>query len=95
MSVSGESAKLHAPILTLIYDVNSKLAAEGFEPLLVMGLTKSGIAVEHFAGLNWPAPGDDGAKALSDFAFPATYGYRYKYITPRPRTTNRPFASET
>jgi hypothetical protein len=95
LSVSGESAKLHAPILALIHDVNAKLAAEGFEPLLVMGLTKTGIAVEHFAGLNWPAPGNDGAETLSDFAFAITDEYRYKYITPRPRTTNRPFGSET
>ena len=96
LSVSGESAKLHAPILALIRDVNAKLVAEGFEPLLIMGLTKTGIAVEHFAALNWPTPGDDGADTLSDFAFAITDEYRYKYNTPRPRTTtNRPFGSET
>jgi hypothetical protein len=95
LAVAGESAKLHAPIMMLIHDVNAKLLSGGFEPLLVMGLTKSGVAVDHFASLNWPAPGDDGADDLCDFAFPITDEYRYKYINPRPRTTDRPFGSET
>ena len=95
LAIAGESAKLHAPMMLLIHEVNGKLTSGGFDPLLVMGLTKSGAAVDHFASLNWPAPGDEGADELCDVAFPVTDEYRYKYINPRPRTTERPFGSET
>ena len=95
LSVSGESAKLHAPMLMLIHDANAALAAEGMDSLLVMGLTKSGMTVEHFTNLNWPPAAEHGSASLRNFAFAVTDEYRYKYITPRPRTTNRPFGSET
>ena len=95
LSVSGESAKIHKAMLMLINDTNERLAANGDGPLLVMGLTKTGIAVDHFANLNWPMPGETGDDELRDLAFAITDDYRYTYITPKPRTNGKPFGSET
>lgn len=95
LSISGESAKLHTPMLMLIHDANRDLAREGMDAVLVMGLTKTGMTVDHFANLHWPLPEQDKAEELRDFAFAITDEYRYKYITPRPRATNRAFGSET
>jgi hypothetical protein len=95
LSISGESARLHAAMLLLIHEANAELAKHGMSPLMVMGLTKTGMTVEHFANLNWPMPGEPGASDMRDFAFAITDDYRYQFITPRPRTTGKPFGSET
>jgi hypothetical protein len=93
LSISGESAKLHRAMMQLLFDINADLAKNSMEPVLIMGLTKSGIAVDHFANLNWPPPEEKESKLL-DFAFAITDEYHYKYITPRPRV-DRAFGSET
>jgi hypothetical protein len=95
LAISGQAARLHGAILALIYDANAELLKQQMEPLLVMGLTKTGIAIEHFATLNWPPLDEPGAADLRDFAFAVTDEYRYRYITPRPRTTDKPFGHET
>jgi hypothetical protein len=97
LSIAGESAKLYRAMMAMLADVNSDLRKHGRVPVFLMGLTKTGAAVDHFASLNWPTLDDKSprSKVLSDFVFPITDEYRYTYITPRPRTNKRPFGSET
>lgn len=50
LAVFGQPAKLHARIMTLLSRVNAKLRSLNLEPLLVVGLQKSGTVMDH-AGL--------------------------------------------
>lgn len=95
LAISGPAARLHGAVLALIHDTNAELAAHNMAPLLVMGLTKTGISVEHFSTLNWPPPISGAQTGLIDFVFAVTDDYRYQYITPRPRITDKPFGHET
>lgn len=81
LSVSGEGAKIARAMVGMLASVNKKLAVSGFPPVLVIGLTKTGIAVDHFSSINDSIP-EDRAFAVSD-------AYRYTYITPRPIETDK------
>ena len=76
LSISGEGAKIARALIPLLHDVNQRLAKHGLPPLLVMGLTKTGIAVDHFVSLDASIP--------TNKAFAVTDKYRYDFITPRP-----------
>ncbi|WP_046245425.1 hypothetical protein [Hymenobacter terrenus] len=47
LALFGEPAKLHPRIMKLMHQVNEKLARLGQEPLLVIGLQKTGIVMDH------------------------------------------------
>lgn len=47
LAVFGEPAKLHQRIMSLLHKANLKLAEFKFEPLLVIGLQKTGSVMDH------------------------------------------------
>jgi hypothetical protein len=85
LSISGEAAKFHAPIMKTINQLQLEMIEHGLVPPLVMGLTKTGIAVEHFASLDESIP--------NGIAFPLTDEYRYKNILGK-RERVKPFGDE-
>jgi hypothetical protein len=85
LSISGEAAKFHAPIMKMINQLQLEMIAHGLVPPLVMGLTKTGLAVEYFAALDESIP--------SGIAFPLTDEYRYKNILGT-RERVKPFGDE-
>jgi hypothetical protein len=85
LSISGEAAPLHDPIMRTINELQLDMISHGLAPPLIMGLTKTGIAVEHFAALNESIP--------NGIAFPVTDEYRYNNILGK-RERAKPFGDE-
>ncbi|WP_161889685.1 hypothetical protein [Pontibacter russatus] len=75
LALFGEPAKLHKRIMSLLYRANLKLAGLGFEPLLVLGLQKTGAVMDHALLLERFLPKGKGVLRLIDD------DYRSKYIT--------------
>ncbi len=73
LAVFGQPAKLHARIMVLIYRVNLKLVELKLEPLLVMGLQKTGAIMDHANLLNRFLP-KGRLRVIDD-------DYRHTYIT--------------
>lgn len=86
LSIGGEAAKFHAPIMMLANHLQREMLQHGLTPPLVMGLTKTGIAVEHFGALAQSIPGN--------IAFPVTDDYRYLTILGNNRARAKPFGDE-
>lgn len=72
LAIFGQPAKLHARMMALLYTVNTRLSKLGLEPLLVIGLQKTGEVMDHANLLNRFLP--SGVLRLLDD------DYRYKYI---------------
>ncbi|MHB8177694.1 MAG: hypothetical protein ACYDA5_11805 [Vulcanimicrobiaceae bacterium] len=85
LSISGEAAKFHAPIMSLINQLQIDMIAQKLAPPLIMGLTKTGMSVEHFMVRKEAVP--DG------IAFPLTDEYRYTNIVGG-NVRTRPFGEE-
>lgn len=85
LSINGEPAKFHKALLKLLYEVNDDLVKQGFGPMVVMGLTKTGIAVDHFSLIADQIP--------KDIAFAITDDYRGLYMTQKDYA--RPFGDDT
>jgi hypothetical protein len=85
LSISGEAAKFHEPIMKTINQLQLEMIEHNLVPPLVMGLTKTGIAVEHFAALDESIP--------TGIAFPVTDEYRYKNIFGK-KVRAKPFGDE-
>jgi hypothetical protein len=47
LAVFGQPAKLHARVMQLIFEVNESLTSRSLQPLLVMGLQKTGAVMDH------------------------------------------------
>lgn len=73
LALFGEPAKLHPRLMGLLHAANVKLAALGQEPLLVMGLQKTGGVMDHARLLERFLP--NGVIRVIDDA------YRHTYIT--------------
>lgn len=73
LALFGEPAKLHPRIMALLHNTNQKLAELGLEPLLVMGLQKTGTVMDHALLLERFLP--NGVLRVVDDE------YRHKYIT--------------
>ena len=71
LAVFGQPAKLHARVMALVYKANQKLASIGAEPLLIMGLQKTGAVMDHANLLNRFLP--DGVIRVIDDAYRNTY----------------------
>ena len=72
LAIFGQPAKLHARIMEFLYKVNYRLAELKLEPLLVMGLQKTGEVMDH-------------ANLISRFLPPGAFrvlddNYRNEYI---------------
>ncbi|MDP2432306.1 MAG: hypothetical protein Q8O33_09755 [Pseudomonadota bacterium] len=72
LAIFGQPAKLHARIMALLHSVNRRLAELGLEPLLVVGLQKTGEVMDHANLLNRFLP-NGVLRVLDD-------PYRYQYI---------------
>jgi hypothetical protein len=72
LAIFGQPAKLHARIMALLHSVNKRLAELGLEPLLVLGLQKTGEVMDHANLLSRFLP--KGVLRVLDDA------YRYQYI---------------
>lgn len=72
LAIFGQPAKLHACIQELIFTVNKKLSSLKLEPLLVVGLQKTGEVMDHANLLN-PFLPHGVLRVLDD-------EYRYRYI---------------
>ena len=78
LALFGEPAKLHPRLMKLFHRANAKLAELGLEPLLVMGLQKTGIVMDHARllqrFLNQIYPGQGVLRVIDD-------QYRHEFIT--------------
>jgi hypothetical protein len=74
LAIFGPPAWLHASILKYIHQTNAKLINNGFEPLFVMSLIKSGEVAEFVKMIN-PHIESNKVFALDD-------DFRYKYVSP-------------
>lgn len=72
LAIFGQPAKLHARIMSLLYAVNVRLGELKLEPLLVIGLQKTGVVMDHANLLNKFLPSGV-IRILDD-------DYRNKYI---------------
>lgn len=86
LALFGEPAKLHQRLMQLIHEANTKLSALGYEPVLIMGLQKTGNVMDHARLLERFLP--NGVIRVIDDA------YRQKYITGSD-TLSENFGSET
>ncbi|NJL99150.1 MAG: DNA double-strand break repair nuclease NurA [Synechococcaceae cyanobacterium SM2_3_2] len=86
LALFGEPAKLHARIMDLIFRVNQALIKAKKEPLLVIGLQKSGAVMDHALLLNRFLP--KGVYRVVDD------DYRYSFITGSDNPAEN-FGSET
>ncbi|EOV0101553.1 TPA: hypothetical protein RQJ47_000313 [Vibrio vulnificus] len=86
LAIFGQPAKVHARLLKLYSKVAAHLKDKGLEPPLIMGIQKTGTAVEH-------------AKALSRYIEPGAFRviddeYRHRYIAARSEASDN-FGHET
>ncbi|WP_420148639.1 hypothetical protein [Spirosoma sp.] len=103
LALFGEPAKLHPRIMTLIDNANSRLTSLGLEPLLVMGLQKTGNVMDHALLLERFLPNgviriiDDtyrqtyitgSDKPAEDFGYESYYGQDFLFKTERGRIFN-------
>ena len=86
LALFGEPAKLHQRLMALIYQANIKLSQLGLEPVLIMGLQKTGNVMDHARLLQRFLP--NGVLRIIDD------GYRQKYITGSDAPSSN-FGSET
>lgn len=73
LMLAGEPSKLNTRLMQLVYRVNQKMIELQLEPLLVMGLQKTGAVMDHANLLNRFLPGGV-IRVIDD-------DYRQKYIT--------------
>lgn len=73
LALFGEPAKLHQRIMSLLHEANVKLRQLGLEPLLIIGLQKTGAVMDHARLLERFLP--NGVLRVIDDE------YRHKYIT--------------
>jgi hypothetical protein len=85
LSISGEAAKFHAPIMRLINGLSKDMIAQRLTPPLIMGLTKTGIAVDHFKAYDESIP--------CGTVFPVSDEYRYTNVTGE-KVRAKPFGEE-
>jgi hypothetical protein len=87
LAIFGPSAWLHASILRYIHLINKKLENNGYEPLFIMSLIKSGQVVDFVKMINSHIP-NNRIFALND-------AFRYKYISPGRRVPKNGHGYET
>ncbi len=71
LALFGEPAKLHHRLMSLIQEANVKLASLGYEPVLIMGLQKTGNVMDHAHLLERFLP--NGVLRIIDDAYRKTY----------------------
>ncbi|WP_462251953.1 hypothetical protein [Ferruginibacter sp.] len=86
LALFGEPAKLHQRLMFLIHEVNNKLAQLALEPVLVMGLQKTGNVMDHANLLERFLP-NGVIRVIDDM-------YRHTYITGSDSPSDN-FGSET
>lgn len=86
LAIFGEPAKLHQRLMSLINDANLKMATLGYEPLLIVGLQKTGSVMDHARLLEKFLP-NGVIKIIDD-------SYRQTYITGTD-TVSTNFGNET
>jgi hypothetical protein len=87
LAVFGNPAWLHGPIMDFLHETNSKLAAEGQQGLLMIGLQKTGQVVDHLRLLDRFLP--------NNRLFPIDDAYRYEKILAGREQAVNGFGSET
>jgi len=103
LAVFGQPAKLHARIMELLYTVNERLRQLNLEPLLVIGLQKTGEVMDHANLISRFLPGgvirvlDDEYRnryikgndsPAANFGNETYYGQDFLFRTERKRTFN-------
>lgn len=71
LALFGEPAKLHQRLMALIHQANTKLSSLGYEPVLIMGLQKTGNVMDHARLLERFLP--NGVMRVIDDAYRQTY----------------------
>ncbi len=84
LAVFGEMAPLHRGIMRLIGDIRDELRGRGLEEPLIIGFSKSGRIVEHFASIEAIIAE---AQSPNSFVFPVSDSYRYSYLEPTKNPT--------
>lgn len=103
LALFGEPAKWQPRIMKLIFKTNQKLSSLGLEPMLIVGLQKTGIVMDHAHLLERFLPNgvlrviDDtyrhtyitgSDKATEDFGYESYYGQDFLFKTERGRIFN-------
>lgn len=73
LALFGEPAKLHQRLMFLIHEANTRLSSLSYEPVLIIGLQKTGNVMDHARLLEKFLP-NGGIKVIDD-------NYRQTYIT--------------
>jgi hypothetical protein len=71
LALFGEPAKLHNRLMSLIHEANTRMSTLGYEPVLIMGLQKTGNVMDHARLLEKFLP--DGVIKVIDDAYRQTY----------------------
>lgn len=86
LALFGEPAKLHQRLMSLIHEANARMSTLGYEPILIMGLQKTGNVMDHARLLEKYLP-NGVIKVIDDV-------YRQTYITGSD-TVSENFGNET
>jgi hypothetical protein len=87
LAVFGTSAWLHLAIMQYIHEINRRLSRMNLEPLLLIGLQKSGQVVDHVNFIDRFLP--------NNRLYPIDDEYRYQYILPGRNMAANGFGYET
>jgi hypothetical protein len=87
LAVFGNAAWMHRSLMIFLQEINSKLIRKNQQPMLVIGLQKTGQVVDHINLINRFIP-NNRLFAIDD-------DYRYKYILSGREPSSSGFGSET
>lgn len=87
LAIHGTAAWLHGSLMSYLHDINARLAAQGLERLLIVGLQKSGAVVDHVRLIDRFIP-NNRLYAIDD-------EYRYTYIRTGKDPSGNTFGYET
>lgn len=87
LAVFGNGAWLHGSIMKFLHSANQKLNVVGCDPILMIGLQKTGFVVDHVSLIERFVP--------SDRIFAIDDDYRYRYISMSREKATNGFGSET
>lgn len=87
LAVFGNAAWLHGPVMNYYHEVNSYLERRGYPRILVIGLQKSGLVVEHAMMID--------RYIESDRLYSIDDEYRYRYIYAGREPAANGFGAET
>ena len=87
LAVFGNPARMHSHILKYLYDINQELIKNGRNPIIVIGLQKSGPLCDYLKMV--------GSSVPNNTIMPVSDEFRYKYVTFDRDPSSSTFGNET